>query len=435
MSLLTILVLLCGLFALGCISLVIILLRKNNPNNVEQILNLTNHLFEDKLQQHTAQFENKLVQTVTHFTSNTKDTIHQIFDAKHKNQLEITENILNSKLTQSNEILSHKLQQSSSTLATEKDKLAKTVQPISETLFQLNQKIEKLEKDNLQQVSTLVSQMQSLQSETSNLNKETGKLSQALRKPEVRGKWGELQLKRVLEISGMRDYCDFSLQTSVNDNENNKFRPDAIVSIPGNRCIVIDSKVPLEAYLDANSTDDATEQNRLLQHHSSKVKERVKELSDKTYWSKLATSPDFVVLFLPSENLFSSALDYDPNLIEYGTNKNVLIATPTTLIALLKSIAYGWNQKRLEENYTGIIELASELYARLSIMNEHFDKVGKNLTGATTAYNDAIGSFESRVLSTARKIKDLGVSSDKNLKELSRIENTIRPLKNIDFKE
>lgn len=435
MSTLAILILFCTLFLAISIFLAIALLKKNSTTNVEPLLNLTNSLFEDKLQQHTAQFENKLLQVVTHFTNNTKETIHQIFDAKHNNQLKITENILTNKLTQSDKILSHKLQQSSNTLSTEKDKLVRTVQPISETLLQLNQKIEKLEKDNIQNVSTLVTQMQSLQSETSNLNKETNKLSQALRKPEVRGKWGELQLKRVLEIAGMRDYCDFSLQTSVNDIDNNKFRPDAIVSIPGNRCIVIDSKVPLESYLDANSTDDVTEQNRLLQHHSAKVRERVKELSDKTYWSKLSTSPDFVVLFLPSENLFSSALDYDPQLIEYGTNKNVLIATPTTLIALLKSIAYGWNQKRLEENYTGIIDLASELYARLSTMSEHFDKVGKNLAGATTAYNDTIGSFESRVLSTARKIKDLGVSSDKNLKELSRIENTIRPLKNLDFKE
>ncbi|UQY80573.1 DNA recombination protein RmuC [Candidatus Hepatincola sp. Av] len=435
MPVLTILILVCALFFVVCIFLIIALLRKNSDTNVEPMLNLTNRLFEDKLQQHTAQFENKLLQVVTHFTNNTKDTIHQIFDSKHKNQLEITENILTNKLTQSDAILSNKLQQSSNTLATEKDKLVHTVLPISETLIQLNQKIEKLEKGNLQNISTLVTQMQALQSETNNLNKETTKLSQALRKPEVRGKWGELQLKRVLEIAGMRDYCDFSLQTSINDTENNKFRPDAIINIPGDRCIVIDSKVPLEAYLDATSTDDVTEQNRLLQHHSTKVRERVKELSDKTYWSKLSTSPDFVVLFLPSENLFSSALDYDPQLIEYGTNKNVLIATPTTLIALLKSIAYGWNQKRLEENYTGIIELASELYARLSTMSEHFDKVGKNLTGATTAYNDAIGSFESRVLSTARKIKDLGVSSDKNLKEFSRIENTVRPVKHIDFKE
>jgi len=309
------------------------------------------------------------------------------------------------------------------------------VKPLRESLEKLDGKIHEIEKDRKGSEGVLKNEINKLFISNSDLKKETGNLVTALRKPHVRGRWGEIQLRRVVELAGMQEFCDFELQQTVTNEKDARLRPDMVIKLPSGRQIVVDSKVPLDSYLDAIAESDPAAQELKLKHHAAQVRARIEELRKKEYWNQFEHSPDFVVLFLPGENLFSSALDYDPGLIELGVENKVLVATPTTLIALLKAVAYGWKQQTLEENANKIAQLGGELFERLSTMTDHFNGLGHELNSAVKKYNETLSSMESRVLISARKFKELGVSSakDKELPDVETVNEVAREMRKIDL--
>jgi DNA recombination protein RmuC len=309
------------------------------------------------------------------------------------------------------------------------------VKPLKESLEKLDGKIHEIEKERKETQGILKKEITNLFTSNENLKKETGNLVTALRKPHVRGRWGEIQLRRVVELAGMQEFCDFELQQTVTNEKDARLRPDMIIKLPSGRQIVVDSKVPLDSYLDAISESDPVAQEAKLKHHAAQVRARIEELHRKEYWNQFEHTPDFVVLFLPGENLFSSALDYDPSLIELGVENKVLVATPTTLIALLKAVAYGWKQQTLEENANKIAQLGAELFERVSTMTEHFNGLGRELNSAVKKYNETLSSMESRVLVSARKFKELGVGGvkDKELPDTETINEVARETRKINL--
>ncbi len=281
------------------------------------------------------------------------------------------------------------------------------VKPLSEELAKLAGQTQALEKARAESYGQLSEQVRHLFGAQQELRQETGRLVTALRRPEVRGRWGEVQLKRVVELAGMLEHCDFFEQETSGDGR----RPDMLVRLPGGKTVVIDSKAPLAAYLEAVEAAQEDARSRALARFVQHVRTHIQQLAAKTYWDQFEQSPEFVVMFLPGEAFFSAALQQDPELIEYASAQKVILATPTTLLALLKAVYYGWRQEALADNARQVGELGALLYERLAKLGEHWNSVGKNLGQAVKAYNDATGSLETRVLVTARKFEELQVVS------------------------
>ena len=297
------------------------------------------------------------------------------------------------------------------------------VSPIRESLEKVDGQIRTLEQARTQAYSTLSVQVRSLAEGQQALRLETGNLVTALRSPSVRGRWGEMQLKRVVEMAGMLAHCDFVQQTTTTSDEG-RLRPDMIVKLPGGRSVVVDVKAPLSAYLESLEAQDEVTRQAKLADHARQVRDHIRKLSAKSYWSQFEDAPDFVVMFLPGEPFFSAALEQDPTLIEQGVDQQVILATPTTLIALLRAVAYGWRQEQVAESARHISELGRELHTRLSTMSDHFAKLGRSLDGAVRSYNDTMGSLERRVLVTARRFKEHGAVASEELAELTPIDRT-----------
>ena len=328
-------------------------------------------------------------------------------------------------LNQARETLTNLQQAATRDLDSRQKAIGEIVQPLRESLDKVDNKIRELEAARASAYSSLHEQLRHLASSQTQLQSETSKLVNALRSPVVRGRWGEIQLRRVVEMAGMVHYCDFSEQPSI-ETEDGRLRPDLIVRLPNDRQIVVDSKTPIDAYYQSiEAVDDATRTLK-LKDHARQVRTHLTKLGEKSYWEQLESTPEFVVLFLPGETFFSAALEQDPSLIEYGVDKKVILATPTTLIALLKAVAYGWKQEQITEHALAISKLGRELHERLRVLAGHFADVGKKLDGAVDSYNKAVGSFESRVLVSARKFKELGAGSDREIEEMPAIEKAAR---------
>jgi DNA recombination protein RmuC len=306
-----------------------------------------------------------------------------------------------------------------------KQAIENLIKPLSISLEKVNENISILEKNRTIAFSTLHEQIKTL-TETHNLLKgETANLVKALRTPHVRGRWGEIQLKRVVEIAGMVEHCDFVQQKTADDGF---LRPDMIIHLPENKKVIVDAKTPLIAYLEAIEEPEEAKALLKFKEHAKQLKSHMLQLSQKAYWNQFDETPEFVVLFLPGEPIFSAALQQDPELIEWGAQRHVIIATPTTLIALLKSVAYGWRQESLAENARQIASAGKDLYDRLVIFSSHFADVRKGLEKAVLSFNQSVASFETRLIPGAKKLTELGIKANKDLTHIELVEVDLKSL-------
>jgi DNA recombination protein RmuC len=301
------------------------------------------------------------------------------------------------------------------------------VGPIRESLEKVGGSIQEFERARIEAYGSLLAQVRALDDAQRALRKETGNLVTALRSPTVRGRWGEMQLRRVVEAAGMLEHCDFAEQATIG-GDGRLGRPDLIVRLAGGKYVVVDAKTPLQAYLEALEADDETVRSGRLDDHARQLRDHIHKLSAKGYWSQLPATPEFVVLFIPGETFFSAALERDPSLIEEATKRQVILATPTTLIAVLWAIAHGWREERLAENARQISDLGRELHERLGTMAGHFGKLKRSIDAVVTAYNAAAGSLETRVLVSARKLKELGATSTGEIAAVEPVEHVPRAL-------
>ena len=301
------------------------------------------------------------------------------------------------------------------------------IKPIKQALEKTEKQLHAIERERKEAYGSISKHLESMTQTQQMLHGETRNLAQALRRPEVRGQWGELTLKRLVELAGMAPHCDFYEQEHT-QTEDGAIRPDMIIRMPGGREIVVDVKTPLDAYLSAVEAADDKSRDQHLQHHAKKVRERIRELASKNYWNQFKNSPDFVVLFIPGDNFLSAALDKSPELLEYALQQKVILATPTSLVALLRAIAFGWNQEIVAENAEKIRHLGEDLYKRLNTFTNHLAKLGKTITSSVDNYNSAVGSFQRQLIPGARKFSEMGISASKEADDIDTIEKTVRPL-------
>lgn len=306
------------------------------------------------------------------------------------------------------------------------------VKPVAESLGKFESRIGEIEKAREGAYAELKEQVRALGQGQLGLQRETASLVKALRQPTGRGQWGEMQLRRVVELAGMQEHCDFEVQHSSTTDEGKRLRPDLIVRLPGGKTIVVDSKTPMDGYLDALEATDDTVREEALQRHARQVRTHIQQLASKNYSAQFAHAPEFTVLFLPSESFFSAALQSDPGLIERGVDQGVILATPTTLIALLRAVAYGWRQEAIADNAREICALGRTLHERLGKLADHFSKLGRSLGSAVENYNNAIGSLETRVLTTARKFEELKAAPESaTIPNLEPIDQSPRTLQSV----
>jgi len=299
------------------------------------------------------------------------------------------------------------------------------VKPIREILDKTAEQMQHIERNRVETHTAISKHLESLVASQQMLQGETRNLVQALRRPEVRGQWGELTLKRLVELAGMVSHCDFYEQTHV-QGDAGAIRPDMIIRMPGDRIVIVDVKTPLDAYLSATEAPDEARKQEHFKRHARKVRERVQELAGKAYWQQFEQSPDFVVLFIPGEHFLSAALERDPALLEDALSKKVILATPTSLVALLRAVAFGWSQQAVTENARDIQRLGADLYKRLLTFTGHLGKMGKSLGSSLDHYNKAVGSFERQVLSGARKFTELGIQSTTEIDPLEPLDKAAR---------
>jgi DNA recombination protein RmuC len=302
---------------------------------------------------------------------------------------------------------------------------AQAVEPVRESLDRFGERLRQLESSRIEWHTQLREQVDAVRVTSDSLRKETASLATALRRPQVRGRWGEMHLKRTAELAGMLDHCDFELQVTTHGDS--VLRPDMVVRLAGDKRVVVDSKVPLDAYLDAVQADTEAEAAEHLRRHVRQVRTHIDQLAAKSYWAQFDQTPEFVVLFVPGESILSAALEAEPTLLEHASAKKVVLATPTTLIALLRTVAYAWTQEQLAANAREIQTIAREMYDRIGTVAGHVDRLGRSLETTVKSYNDAVSSIESRFLVTARRFNALHVA-DAPLESPRLVESTPRPL-------
>lgn len=327
-----------------------------------------------------------------------------------------------------NSSLSRFQQGASSDLEAREKAVAALVKPLEESLKRVDEKLSAVDKDRTATYADLKVHMEQMVLGQQALQLETRHLVQALRTPHVRGSWGEIQLRRVVEMAGMMEHCDFHEQESATTDDGARLRPDLTIRLPGGKSIVVDSKSPLDAYLQALEATDDGARARLLEQHARQVRKHVDDLAGKSYWKQFPDAPDFVVMFLPGESFFSAACQHDPNLVDHAVASHVIPASPTTLITLLRTIQFGWRQERIAENAQEISRLGSDLHDRIQTFAQHLASCGAGLRRAVTSYNDAVGSLERRVLVSARKMRELGAGSGPVLEPVEPLSDAVREL-------
>jgi len=303
--------------------------------------------------------------------------------------------------------------------------IANLVKPIREALDKTEKQVREMEKDRREAYGSLKQHLELMSQDQAQLQSETRNLVQALRRPEVRGQWGEMTLKRLAELAGMVQHCDFYEQETV-DNDQGKLRPDMIIRMPGQRAVVVDAKAPLDAYMSAVEASDDKSRETHLERHTKNVRGRIRELSAKSYWSQFDDTPDFAVLFIPGDQFLSSALERDPSLLEDAMSQQIILATPSSFVALLRAVAFGWRQEVLADNADKIRTLGATLYERLSAFSGHLGNIGNSLGKSVEHFNKAVGSFDSRVLPGAKRFTEMGISAKKEIKEATPVEKIAR---------
>jgi DNA recombination protein RmuC len=310
-----------------------------------------------------------------------------------------------------------------------KSAIAEMLKPVKESIDSYKKRIEDLEKGSKETFGQVSEMLSNLKSTSASLQKETGALVNALRNPRVRGRWGEIGLKRVVEFSGLSEHCDF-VEQAYKEGEDSTMKPDMIINLPGNSHVVVDSKLPLDAYLEALETDDESARTKLFEKHAKDLRDHVNKLSKKQYWAQFENSPDFVILYMEVESAFNAALMTDKTLLQDAMNNKIILTTPTTLIVVLKSVAMSWQQHNITENAMQIMDAAMDFYSRVNVFADHFDKVGNGLKNALKGFNDAAGSWESRVLPAGRKLEQLKATDNKGvLPDFEIIDKPVRSIK------